>query len=296
MNIIIDCDPGTDDAIAMCAAIGSNLVNLLGVTIVGGNVHRWVGERNARDVLAYVNQSEVPVFAGANRPLKGFYKYAYHYHGRNGLCTTIPSQGKAPHGNQNAVDFINETLEEHPEGVSIFALGPLTNIAKVLAGNSGFHKNIDRIYVMGGAFQTEGNVTPFAEFNVYQDPLAANLVFSSDVPVSIVGLDVCNDVYVSRYSIPWLVGDTKRDNLCSAILEGWFDYRKDDDKYILCDPLTVASAINQDLIKYEAAEVSVVENGIEIGRTIAEFGKNGVDVATEVDAGSAYQYIASLIS
>lgn len=297
MNIIVDCDPGTDDAIAMCAAIGSDMVNLLGVSIVGGNVHRSLGAKNARDVLSYIEESGIPVVLGASRPLKGVFQYAYQYHGRNGLCTVIPSQdNKIQNNDQNAVDFIVTTLKEHPEGITLVALGPLTNIAKVLRSNTGSLKNIERIYVMGGAFKTAGNVTPHAEFNIYQDPWAANVVFTSDIPISVVGLDVCNSVYVSRCSMPWLDGDTKKEKLCSAILRGWFDFRTDDDKYELCDPLTVASVINQDLIRYETARIRVVEDGIEKGKTIAEFGEGGVEVAISVDADSAYQHIASLIS
>ena len=296
MNIILDCDPGTDDAIAMCMAMGSDLVNLLGVTIVGGNVHRAVGARNARNVLSYIDKSQIPVFLGASRPLKGVFKYAYQYHGTNGICTSIPNQNKPQKNDQNAVDFILTALKQNLQGITLVALGPLTNIAEVLRTKADALTNIDRIYVMGGAFRTAGNVTLHAEFNIYQDPEAANIVFGSHIPVSVVGLDVCKSVYVSRYSNPWLDGHTKREKLCADILEGWFDFRINDDKYELCDPLTIAAAINSDLLTYETAKIRVVENGVEKGKTIADFGECGVEVATSVDAGIAYQRITSLIS
>ena len=208
----------------------------------------------------------------------------------------IPRHDQIFDPSENAVDFIIETLRNHPEGIKLIALGPLTNIAKVLEANIEITKNIERIFVMGGAFQTEGNVTPYAEFNIYQDPLAANLVFSSGIPISVVGLDVCNAVYVSRDSMPWRVGDSKRSNLCLEILKGWFDYRAYDEKYLLCDPLTLAVAINPNLVKYKSADVRVVEDGIEKGKTIAEIGLGNVKVAMEVDSNDALQYIRSLIS
>ena len=224
MKIIIDTDPGTDDAIAISAASGSSLIDLLGLTIVGGNVPRSVGTRNALKILDFIGAEEVPVYQGASRPLRGSFVYAYNYHGPSGLTARIKSSNRS-YERQKSEDFIAECVNRYPGEITIVALGPLTNIARAFRKDPRLSQRVDRIYVMGGAFECPGNVTPWAEFNIYDDPVAANAVFSSGAPVTLVGLDVCHSVFVNRTDHPWLFGNSsKRSEVCRKILTSWFAY------------------------------------------------------------------------
>ena len=185
--ILIDCDPGHDDAIALLLALASPEVELLGVTSVAGNQTLDKTTANALRVLEFAGRGDIPVAAGADRPLVREQFVAAYVHGETGLDgpDLPPPQGKPV--DQHAVEFLAETIRNSDRPVTLIPVGPLTNVALLLA----LHPDArpERIVLMGGAI-AEGNVTPAAEFNIWCDPEAASRVFASDIDVTMIGLDV----------------------------------------------------------------------------------------------------------
>jgi pyrimidine-specific ribonucleoside hydrolase len=187
--IILDCDPGHDDAIALLLALASPELQLLGVTTVSGNQTLEKTTANAIRVLDHVCRDEIPVAAGAPRPLIRERHVAANVHGETGLDgpdLPPPSRGPEP---AHAIDWIANTLVASPHPVTLVATGPLTNIALFLARHPELGPRLERIVLMGGAI-AEGNATPAAEFNIWADPEAAHRVFASGLEITMVGLDV----------------------------------------------------------------------------------------------------------
>ncbi len=188
--IILDCDPGHDDAIALLLALASpEEIELLGVTTVAGNQTLAKTTANALRVLEHVGREDVPVAAGAERPLVRAQHAAPEVHGDTGLDgpDLPPARGRPL--DVHAVDFLAERLRAHDRPVTLVPVGPLTNVALLLARHPASAERIERVVLMGGAI-AEGNVTPAAEFNVWADPEAAQRVFTSGLDVTMVGLDV----------------------------------------------------------------------------------------------------------
>jgi inosine-uridine nucleoside N-ribohydrolase len=185
--IILDCDPGHDDAIALLLALASPEVELLGVTTVHGNQTLEKTTANALRVLDLAGRADVPVAAGADRPLVRELTVASHVHGDSGLDgPALPPAGRAPLA-EGAVDFLVRTIAASAAPVTLVPTGPLTNIARLLERTGG--ANVERIVLMGGAI-AEGNMTPAAEFNVWADPEAAQAVFHAGIDTTMIGLDV----------------------------------------------------------------------------------------------------------
>jgi inosine-uridine nucleoside N-ribohydrolase len=187
--LILDCDPGHDDAIALLLALASPEVQLLGVTTVSGNQTLEKTTANAIRVLDHVGRSEIPVAAGAPRPLVRERHTAAHVHGESGLdgpSLPPPSRRQDP---MHAIDWIASAVDASAEPVTLVPTGPLTNVALFLARYPDLASRLERIVLMGGAIG-EGNTTPAAEFNIWVDPEAAHRVFQSGVELTMVGLDV----------------------------------------------------------------------------------------------------------
>lgn len=194
--VIIDCDPGLDDAVNLLVAFASpNELDVLGVTVVAGNVGLDRTVLNARMVRELAGRPEIPVFAGCTRPLVRDPVEAASIHGETGMGGFSPLDPGQPVRNEHAIDYIARTLGERPEGtVSMVATGPLTNIAVALVKSPSIAGRIREIVLMGGARREGGNITPSAEFNFFADPHAAHVVFASGVPIVAMGLDVTHQV------------------------------------------------------------------------------------------------------
>jgi inosine-uridine nucleoside N-ribohydrolase len=195
--IILDCDPGHDDAIALLLALASLEVDLLGVTTVHGNQTLEKTTANALKVLEFVGRPDVPVAAGAGRPLRREPYVAAYVHGESGLDGPSLPAPRREAAAQHAVDFIAETVTAAAEPVTLVPTGPLTNVALFLARYPEAAAGLARIVLMGGSIG-EGNVTPAAEFNIWADPEAADRVFSSGLDVTMIGLDVTHKALVGR--------------------------------------------------------------------------------------------------
>jgi purine nucleosidase len=294
-KVIIDTDPGTDDALALMMALNSKELEVQGLTTVGGNASLAHTTRNALRLLEHVGRSDVPVYRGAARPLRGRFEYAYQVHGPGGLTARLPLPRARP-GPIPAQDYIISAARSMPGELTLIALGPLTNVARALRGERRLREWLREIVVMGGAVHVAGNVTPHAEFNIYNDPIAANIVFSSGIPVALVGLDVCNEVYVARDENDWLSGQSRSEKLAGRILANWFASHPERDRYKLYDPLAVAAAIRPELLLYRQASVSVeTEDPQRLGKTSATYNGGDVKVASGVQAQEARQLIRSLL-
>lgn len=188
-KILLDCDPGLDDALALLLAHGDPNLDLVGVTTVGGNVGIERTTANALALREYLGFVEVPVAAGAGDPLVGDTRDASHVHGESGLGHVVLPLPLLPLSELHAVDFIIETLRATPGSIHLVATGPLTNIALAIKQEPAIARWAASFTIMGGAF-TRGNATPAAEFNIYADPEAARVVFDADWQVVMVGLDL----------------------------------------------------------------------------------------------------------
>ena len=177
-KIIIDTDPGQDDAVALLVALASPELDIAGITAVAGNVPLELTSKNARIICELAGRTDVPVFAGCSRPLERKLVTAEHVHGKTGLDGPDLPDPKMSLQEQHAVDFIVETLSKEPEStVTLCVLGPLTNVATALRREPGIADRIQEIVLMGGAYFEVGNITPTAEFNIYVDPEAAAASF-----------------------------------------------------------------------------------------------------------------------
>ncbi|SFD43704.1 nucleoside hydrolase [Roseivivax sediminis] len=198
-KIIIDTDPGQDDAVAILLALASpEEIEVLGITAVAGNVPLELTAKNARIVCELAGRPEIRVFAGCDTPLARPLVTAEHVHGKTGLDGPDLPDPAMPLQDTHAVDFIVETLRAEPPGtVTLCPLGPLTNIATALARAPDIANRIAEIVLMGGAYFEVGNITPTAEFNIYVDPEAAAQVFASGVPLTVMPLDVTHKALVT---------------------------------------------------------------------------------------------------
>ena len=293
MKVVIDTDPGTDDAIALVVALNSPQLDILGLTTVGGNARLSHTTRNALRILEFVNRPEIPVYPGSSRPIKGAFEYAYGFHGPAGLTVRLPlPKTKAQAG--SGVDFIIEAARANRGDLTLIALGPLTNVAKALKIEPRIVDWLNEIVVMGGAVDVPGNVTPHAEFNIFDDPEAARTVFDSGASIRLIGLDVCRKAEVTRADEDWFRGDSQGERLVSRILTNWLKMRGRDEAYSLCDPLAVAAAIRPELFTFSQANVSVeTDDSSRRGETSASYGMGDIMVATDVQAGEAKAFLRS---
>ena len=297
-RVIIDTDPGTDDALALMMALNSPDLSVEGITTVGGNATLSQTTENALRLMEYLDgpDSAIPIAVGADRPAKGLYTHAYHVHGSDGLGISLPAPTLKTHS-MNAVEFLQESIATSPGELTLIAIGPLTNVAAALDNRPDIADAVPEIIVMGGAVGVAGNITPHAEFNIHEDPWAANAVFESGVPVTLVGLDVTHETFMHRNGGPqWFESDSKSAQLGNSILVDRFRELDGEDEFHLHDPLAVAAALEPDVLSCRSAKVSVVTDGEERGRTIASYGEGSVKVAVGVDVERAVGIVRSVIS
>jgi len=280
-KIILDCDPGHDDAVAILLALAArDKLELLGLTIVGGNVPLKLTTDNALRVLALAGRTDVPVFAGCPRPLVREMVTAEHVHGESGLDTgsgellAIPETRVA---DQHAVNFLIETIRTCASNtVTLVATGPLTNVAAAFAMAPDIIERLQDLVIMGGACHEPGNITPAAEFNVYVDPHAAKSVFDSGLKPVVFGLDITHQMLITPSRLAAIGGQGGRVGKSVADLLEFFN-RYDISKYgwdgaPLHDPCTIAWLLEPTIFsgREMAVEVDIVD-GPNLGRTVADW-------------------------
>lgn len=283
-RVVIDTDPGVDDFLALVLALRSSELRVEALTTVGGNCPLRLATRNALRVLEYTGSEGVPVYAGAARPEAGAFRYAPYFHGPSGLTARMPRPRVGP-ASGPAVGALARLLASRPGGpLRVIALGPLTNIARLVRERPAAARNIGQLVIMGGALESRGNVGPghYAEFNIWNDPEAADSVLRSGVPIRLIGLDVCNLVRLGH-------GDVKQAApLIRRMMENWSALRPRGDRFPMCDPLAVAAVIAPRLFLFKSMPVRVLLDGAERGRTVAAADGPPVEVAVGVDVAGAF--------
>ena len=280
-KIILDCDPGHDDALAILLALASpDEIKCLGLTISAGNVSLELTSKNALRVLSLVNNKEIPVYKGCPKPLVGQLVTAEHVHGESGLDTGSGTSLPEPISKcekKHAVNFILETLRINPENeITLVATGPLTNLGAAFALDPLTFKKVKRIVLMGGAGFEPGNITPAAEFNIYVDPHAAKSLFQSDIEIFMFGLDVTHQMIITPSRLKAIKSCSEKVGPAVADLLTFFN-SYDTKKYgwegaPLHDPCTIAWLIKPDIFKMKKMSVEVETNiGPAYGRTVADW-------------------------
>lgn len=276
-KVIIDTDPGQDDAVAILLALASPELDVLGITAVAGNVPLRLTEKNARKICELAGKPETKVFSGAIRPLVRPLVTAEEVHGKTGLDGPELPEPKMALQEQHAVDFIVETLMKEEAGtVTLCPLGPLTNIALALIREPRIARRIRQIVLMGGGFFEGGNVTPAAEFNIYVDPHAADVVLKAGIPTVIMPLDVTHKALTTSRRVAAFRNLGTRVGKATAEMLEFFE-RFDESKYgtdggPLHDPCVIAYLLKPDLFKGRECNV-VVETASELtmGMTVIDW-------------------------
>ncbi|GGG59073.1 hypothetical protein GCM10011415_01120 [Salipiger pallidus] len=277
-RIIIDTDPGQDDAVAILLALASpEDIEVLGITAVAGNVPLNLTVLNARKVCELAGRPDVPVYAGCDRPLRKPLVTAEHVHGKTGLDGPDLPEPTMPVQAQHGVDFIIDTLRNEPEGtVTLCPLGPLTNIATAFERAPDIKSRVKRIVLMGGAYFEVGNITPAAEFNIYVDPEAAAAVFASGVPITVLPLDVTHKALVTTARNEAFRALGTEVGIAVAEMTDFFE-RFDREKYgsdgaPLHDPCVTAWLIRPDLFSGREINVEIeVDSPLTRGMTVADW-------------------------
>ena len=275
-KIIIDTDPGQDDAVAILLALASPELEVLGLTVVAGNVPLHHTQRNARVLCELAGRPDLPVHAGAEAPLSRPLVTAEHVHGKTGLDGVTLPDPVMPLAPGHAVDFLIEVLRREPAGtVTLVPIGPLTNIALAFQRAPDIIPRVQEIVLMGGAYFEVGNITPAAEFNIYVDPEAAKLVFAAGAPITVMPLDVTHKALTSR---AWVEGMRAMGPVGQAVAS-WTDFfeRFDREKYgsngaPLHDPCTIAWLLRPDLFAGRLINVEIETRGeFTLGMTVADW-------------------------
>ena len=277
-KIIIDTDPGQDDAVAILLAFASpDELEVLGVTAVAGNVPLPLTQRNARIVCELAGHADTPVFAGSDRPLSRPLVTAEHVHGKTGLDGPTLPDPEMPLQQDHAVDFILDTLRREPAGtVTLVPIGPLTNIARAFRDAPDIMQRVQEVVLMGGAYFEVGNITPAAEFNVYVDPEAAEIVFRSGVPLTVMPLDVTHKALITADRVEAF---RQMGTRAGKLVAAWTDFfeRFDKEKYgsegaPLHDPCTIAYLLEPGLFSGRYINVEIeTESELTRGMTVADW-------------------------
>lgn len=276
-KIIIDCDPGQDDAVALLLAFASpEDFDLVGITTVGGNVPLELTHRNARMMCDIAGHQHVPVYAGCDAPLVRPLVTAEAIHGETGINGIDVFEPRTPLREEHAVSYIVETLVNADEPITLVPTGPLTNIATAISRSPEILPGIEQIVLMGGAMREGGNRTPSAEFNILVDPHAADIVLGCGRPITQMGLDVTHQVLSTEDRVDRIRALGNPVALAAAGMLSFFD-RFDTKKYKssgapLHDPCTVAWLIRPGLFDGQECNVAVeTESELTMGHTAVDF-------------------------
>jgi pyrimidine-specific ribonucleoside hydrolase len=288
--ILLDCDPGHDDAVAILLALATPAIELVGITTVGGNADLDHVTENALRVLALAGRPDVPVAAGARHPLRGPLHTAPHVHGESGLEGPALPAAASEAVAEDGIEFMARLLGEADRPLTLVPTGPLTNIALLLQRHPEVRERIERIVLMGGSM-TEGNITPSAEFNIWVDPEAADVVFRSGLPLTMIGLDVSHQsiVWEAEYKA-WATNGGR----CSTLIAGLLGYFQAFHERVygwagtpIHDAITIANIAHPGLVTTVPYAVAIELDGtLTRGRTVVDT-RGVTEAAPNADVGTA---------
>lgn len=305
-KIIIDCDPGIDDSLAIMLALTSPEIEVLGITIVCGNSPVEMGFENAKKILKQMNRLDVPVYMGEPRPLKRDYVNALDTHGADGLGESFLPEVPGYQQEIGAVDFLSKALIK--EKVSVIALGPMTNLARLIQKAPAAFNQIEELVSMGGSFKSHGNCSPVAEYNYWCDPDAAALVYDTlhqnGKMIHMIGLDVTRKIVLTPTLLEYICRLNKETGeFIRKITKFYFDFHWKWEHIIGCvinDPLAVAYFLNPDICQGFDSYVQIETGGITLGQSVVDsmdfYRKTpNTKVLTEVDVYAFFQLFLSRI-
>ncbi len=300
--LIIDCDPGVDDAVMLMMAFASPALDVRAITTVAGNVPLYLTSRNARMMCQLMGRGDVPVFAGCPRPILRAPVTAEDFHGESGIAGLDPFEPDAPLRPEHAVFFLVDTLKAAADGeYTLVITGPMTNIAAALVMDPSIARGIGRMVIMGGADTEGGNITRFSEFNIFADPHAAAIVLETGIPATLLSLDVTHTVRAEEPRMESLRRLTSpRARIMTQLLEAgnalearWKEGRRSP----MHDPSTIAWLLAPHLFTSRQTRVSVVtEPGAAFGQTrLSPFEAGPHEWVTSADAGGFFALIETLL-
>lgn len=305
-KIIIDCDPGIDDSLAIMLALTSPEIEVLGITIVCGNSPVEMGFENAKKILKQMNRLDVPVYMGEPRPLKRDYVNALDTHGADGFGESFLPEVPGYQQEIGAVDFLSKALIK--EKVSVIALGPMTNLARLIQKAPAAFDQIEELVSMGGSFKSHGNCSPVAEYNYWCDPDAAALVYDTlhqnGKMIHMIGLDVTRKIVLTPTLLEYICRLNKETGkFIRKITKFYFDFHWEWEHIIGCvinDPLAVAYFLDPDICQGFDSYVQIETEGISLGQSVVDsmdfYRKTpNTKVLTEVDVYAFFQLFLSRI-
>ncbi|EIL8445792.1 nucleoside hydrolase [Clostridium perfringens] len=273
-KVIIDCDPGIDDALAIILALKSKEIEVVGITTVSGNVESLQGAKNALKVLKLLGRLDIPVYLGESKPVKRELVTAQDTHGEDGLGETFLEEVSSEYIRENGVDFILNTLKNE-ENVSIIALGPLTNLCRAIEKDSETFHRVKEIVSMGGAYKSHGNCSPVAEFNYWVDPHGAREFLKKfNGEFTMVGLDVTREVVLTP-NLREMIHQFKDEigDFIYDITRFYVDFHWEQERTLGCvinDPLAVEYFINRELCEGFKAYVDIACEDISMGQSVVD--------------------------
>ncbi|HBZ6547367.1 TPA: nucleoside hydrolase [Clostridium perfringens] len=273
-KVIIDCDPGIDDALAIILALKSKEIEVIGITTVSGNVESLQGAKNALKVLKLLGRLDIPVYLGESKPIKRELVTAQDTHGEDGLGETFLEEVSSEYIRENGVDFILNTLKNH-ENVSIIALGPLTNLCRAIEKDSETFHRVKEIVSMGGAYKSHGNCSPVAEFNYWVDPHGAREFLKKfNGEFTMVGLDVTREIVLTP-NLREMIHQFKDEigDFIYDITRFYVDFHWEQERTLGCvinDPLAVEYFINRELCEGFKAYVDIACEDISMGQSVVD--------------------------
>ena len=273
-KVIIDCDPGIDDALAIILALKSKEIEVIGITTVSGNVESLQGAKNALKVLKLLGRLDIPVYLGESKPIKRELVTAQDTHGEDGLGETFLEEVSSEYIRENGVDFILNTLKNQ-ENVSIIALGPLTNLCRAIEKDSETFHRVKEIVSMGGAYKSHGNCSPVAEFNYWVDPHGAREFLKKfNGEFTMVGLDVTREIVLTP-NLREMIHQFKDEigDFIYDITRFYVDFHWEQERTLGCvinDPLAVEYFINRELCEGFKAYVDIACEDISMGQSVVD--------------------------
>ena len=273
-KVIIDCDPGIDDALAIILALKSKEIEVIGITTVSGNVESLQGAKNALKVLKLLGRLDIPVYLGESKPVKRELVTAQDTHGEDGLGETFLEEVSSEYIRENGVDFILNTLKNQ-ENVSIIALGPLTNLCRAIEKDSETFHRVKEIVSMGGAYKSHGNCSPVAEFNYWVDPHGAREFLKKfNGEFTMVGLDVTREIVLTP-NLREMIHQFKDEigDFIYDITRFYVDFHWEQERTLGCvinDPLAVEFFINRELCEGFKAYVDIACEDISMGQSVVD--------------------------